>query len=274
LTTTTLEPAATRSAAGISLQQITKSFLKPNGEVYTAVAGIDLTIVPGEFVAIVGPSGCGKSTLLNLIAGLNGPSAGRVLLDGKQVRGIDRRVGFLFQDDALLPWRTVEQNVGLGLRLRSFSRGEVAERVDLWLRKVGLTGFEKHFPAQLSGGMRKRAAIAQTLIYDPDVILMDEPFAHLDAQARHIMQEDLLVLFGEKERTIVLVTHDLDEALSLSDRVVVMTAGPASHIRATQQVPFGRPRDLIGVRSEPGFVDISRSLWQHLYEEVRRSYGR
>jgi NitT/TauT family transport system ATP-binding protein len=274
LTTAAPDRARVSSGAGISLQQISKSFAKPNGELYTAVAGIDLSIVPGEFVAIVGPSGCGKSTLLNLIAGLSTPSTGRVLLDGKPVRGIDRRVGFLFQDDALLPWRTVEQNVGLGLRLRSYSKDEVKDRVDEWLRKVGLTGFEKHFPAQLSGGMRKRAAIAQTLIYDPDVILMDEPFAHLDAQARHIMQQDLMQLFAEKERTIVLVTHDLDEAISLADRVVVMTAGPASHIRATQNVPFSRPRDLIAVRSEHGFVDISRALWHHLYEEVHRTYGR
>lgn len=274
MTTAALERNRTGSGLGIVLRDISKSFLKPNGELYTAVAGVDLTIVAGEFVAIVGPSGCGKSTILTMIAGLQAPTSGQVLLDGRPVRGIDRRVGFLFQDDALLPWRTVEQNVSLGLRLRGYSRQEVKERVEDWLRKVALSDFAKHFPAQLSGGMRKRVAIAQTLIYDPDVILMDEPFAHLDAQARHIMQEDILRLFSEKERTIVLVTHDLDEAISLADRVIVMTAGPASHIRATQEVPFARPRDLIGVRSETGFVEISRSLWQHLYEEVRRTYGR
>lgn len=274
MTTAALERNRTGSGLGIVLRDISKSFLKPNGELYTAVAGVDLTIVAGEFVAIVGPSGCGKSTILTMIAGLQAPTSGQVLLDGRPVRGIDRRVGFLFQDDALLPWRTVEQNVSLGLRLRGYSRQEVKERVEDWLRKVALSDFAKHFPAQLSGGMRKRVAIAQTLIYDPDVILMDEPFAHLDAQARHIMQEDILRLFSEKERTIVLVTHDLDEAISLADRVIVMTAGPASHIRATQEVPFARPRDLIGVRSERGFVEISRSLWQHLYEEVRRTYGR
>ncbi len=271
---TTLAEAPTRAAAAIALRGITKSFEKPNGELYTAVSGLDLTVRAGEFLAIVGPSGCGKSTLLNVIAGLEKPTAGQVLLEGQPVKGIDRRIGFLFQDDALLPWRTVDENVGLGLKLRGCSRSETADRVSAWLRKVGLTGFEKHFPTQLSGGMRKRAAIAQTLIYDPDIILMDEPFAHLDAQTRHIMQEDLLRLFGDEDRTIVLVTHDLDEALSLADRVVVMTAGPNSHVRATQEVPFGRPRDLLGIRTDPSFGELSQLLWRHLYEEVSRSYGR
>ncbi len=266
--------APVRGAAAIALQGITKSFLKPDGEVYKAVSGLDLSIQEGEFVALVGPSGCGKSTLLNIIAGLDQPTAGQALVDGRVVSGIDRRTGFLFQDDALLPWRSVEDNVGLGLRLRGFSKAETRERVSEWLRKVGLQGFEAHYPAQLSGGMRKRAAIAQTLIYDPDVILMDEPFAHLDAQTRHIIQEDLLRLFGSEERTIVLVTHDLDEAIGLADRVVVMTAGPGSHVRATQEVPFGRPRDLMGIRADPRFAELSRVLWRHVYEEVTRSYGR
>lgn len=270
----TAPAAPARAAAAISLKGITKAYLKPDGDLFTAVEGFDLAIHAGEFLAIVGPSGCGKSTLLNLIAGLDFPTKGRVLVDGDAVRGVSRRVGFLFQDDALLPWRTVEHNVALGLKLRGLPGPDVKERVNTWLQKVGLVGFEKHYPAQLSGGMRKRVAIAQTLIYDPDVILMDEPFAHLDAQARHIMQEDLLSLFGNKERTIVLVTHDLDEAIALADRVVIMTAGPGSHLRETQEVPFGRPRDLLGVRSDPRFADLSMALWRHLYEEVHRTYGR
>ena len=269
-----IDSSPRRTSASITLREITKSFSKPDGGTYTAIAGLSLSIAAGEFVAIVGPSGCGKSTLLNLIAGLDYPTSGEVLLAEQQVQGIDRRIGFLFQDDALLPWRTVEQNIGLGLRLRGFSRAEIQPRVSLWLQQVGLTGFERHFPVQLSGGMRKRVAIAQTLIYDPDVILMDEPFAHLDAQARHIMQEDLLKLFGSQNRTIALVTHDLDEAISLADRVVVMTAGPESHLLSSQQVPFGRPRDLLTIRADHRFGELESSLWRHLYEEVHRTYGR
>ena len=274
MATSSTPAAPAKTAASISLERITKDFRKPNGETYTAIGGFSLTINAGEFMAIVGPSGCGKSTLLNLIAGLDTPTSGRVLIQGEPVRGINRRVGFLFQDDALLPWRTVQQNIALGLRLRGFSQRDAAERVRDWVEKVGLSGFEKHYPAQLSGGMRKRVAIAQTLIYEPTVILMDEPFAHLDAQARHIMQEDLLRLFGEEDTTIVLVTHDLDEAISLADRVAVMTAGPASRLRETQVIPFGRPRDLLAIRSDPGFGAISQILWRHLYEEVHRTYGR
>jgi len=256
------------------VREVVKHFQKPNGEIYPALGPVSFSAPAGSFTAIVGPSGCGKSTLLHMVAGLSRPTAGEVLVDGAPVRGISRSAGFLFQDDALLPWRTVEQNIGLGLKLRKFSRAEVQERTRAWIHRVGLDGFARHFPAQLSGGMRKRVAIAQTLIYEPEIILMDEPFAHLDAQARHIMQSDLLDLCAEYTRTILFVTHDLDEAIGMADTVVVLSAGPNSRIRAVEAVGIPRPRDLLTIRKEPRFGELSAALWQVLYEEVRGQYGR
>ncbi len=258
----------------VVLREVWKWFLKPDGEPYPALGGVDFSVAAGAFCAIVGPSGCGKSTILRLLAGLARPDQGQVLVDGQKVEGIDRRVGFLFQHDALLPWRSVFDNVALGLRLRKTPKSELRDRVDRWIREVGLAGFARHYPAQLSGGMRKRVAIAQTLIYEPEIILMDEPFTHLDAQTRHFMEEDLLTLCVDGTRTIVFVTHDLDEAIALADEVVVMTAGPASRVRAVQAVGMARPRDLLGIRQAPGYGELSTSLWQQLYEEVSRAYGR
>ena len=260
--------------AKVSLRDVSKHFLKPNGDVYPALGPVSFDVPAGSFTAIVGPSGCGKSTLLHMVAGLSAPTAGEVWVDGAPVRGINPSVGFLFQDDALLPWRSVEENVGLGLRLRGMSKGETRDRVGEWLQRVGLGGFGRHYPAQLSGGMRKRAAIAQTLIYEPSIILMDEPFAHLDAQARHIMQMDLLELCAGGDRTILFVTHDLDEAIAMADTVIVLTAGPNSRIRAVEQVGIERPRDLLAVRGNPRFGELSAFLWHQLYEEVQRAYGR
>jgi NitT/TauT family transport system ATP-binding protein len=276
MSATLLAPGTAPAAApaAISIRNVTKHFTKPDGTVYPALGPVSFEAAPGSFTAIVGPSGCGKSTLLNMVAGLAEPTSGAVLVDGAPVRGVNRGVGLLFQDDALLPWRTVEENVALGLRLRGVGRAESRERVGEWLVRVGLDGFSRHYPAQLSGGMRKRAAIAQTLIYEPAVILMDEPFAHLDAQARHLMQGDLLALCADGSRTILLVTHDLDEAIGLADRVVVLGAGPHSQVKAIEPVEIERPRDLLKLRSHPRFGPLSESLWGLLYEEVRRSYGR
>jgi NitT/TauT family transport system ATP-binding protein len=266
-------PSAT-PASKIELRRVWRWFAKPDGEPYAALGGVDLTAGDGEFLTIVGPSGCGKSTILRLIAGLDQPSDGEVLVDGRPVAGIDRRVGFLFQHDALLPWRSVWDNVALGLRLRKVRDAEVRERVGDWIARVGLRGFERHYPAQLSGGMRKRAAIAQTLVYDPEILLMDEPFTHLDAQTRHFLEEDLLALCDDGSRTILFVTHDLDEAIGLGDRVVVMSSGPASVIRRVEEVGIARPRDLLAIRTEPRFGELSALLWRQLHEEVSRAYGR
>jgi NitT/TauT family transport system ATP-binding protein len=258
----------------VVLDQVVKRFPRPDGGDYVVLAGIDLRVDGGTFCSIVGPSGCGKTSILRLVAGLTRADGGRVLVAGQAVTRVNPRVGFVFQQDALLPWRPVHDNVALGLRLRGTPKDEVKERVHHWLRVVGLAGFERHYPAQLSGGMRKRVAIAQTLICEPEIILMDEPFTHLDAQARLFMEEDLLDLFVDGKRTILFVTHDLDEAIALSDVVVVMSAGPASTIRARQRIEFRRPRDLLGVRRDPGFGELSAALWRQLHEEVARVYGR
>ncbi|HEY7060380.1 MAG TPA: ABC transporter ATP-binding protein [Chloroflexota bacterium] len=269
----TAAPAASASPK-IAIRNVAKGFVTPDGGHYQALGGVSLDVPAGQFVSIVGPSGCGKSTLLRLVAGLAAPDVGEILLDGRRVTGIDRQVGFVFQQDALLPWRTVYENVALGLRMRKVPAAEMRERVTDWLARVGLRGFERYYPARLSGGMRKRAAIAQTLCYEPAVILMDEPFAHLDVQTRYYVEEDLMQLCVDGRRTILFVTHDLDEAIGLADRVVVLSAGPGSRVRADAPVDIARPRNLLEVRAEPAFADLSRSLWQQLFEEVSRSYGR
>jgi NitT/TauT family transport system ATP-binding protein len=258
----------------IALRDVVRHFRLPDGGVYPALGPISLDVAGGEFVAVVGPSGCGKSTLLHMVAGLNPPTSGSVQLAGAPVRGVSRSVGFLFQDDALLPWNTVAENIGLGLRLRKVTAAETRRRTTDWIARVGLEKFADHYPAQLSGGMRKRTSIAQALISDPSVILMDEPFAHLDAQARYLMQMDLLELCAGGGRTILFVTHDLDEAIGLADRVVVLSAGPNSRICADERVGIPRPRDLLTLRGHPRFGELSGLLWRTLYEQVRGSYGR
>ena len=271
-----------RAAGGppsVEFRGLTKTFGHDGSNPYTAIAQLDLAVEPGEFMAIVGPSGCGKSSLLRMLAGLAVPTAGEVLVDGAPVRpDTAGRVGFLFQQDALLPWRTVRDNVALGLRLgRRAARPnerELNERVREWIGKVGLAGFEDRYPAQLSGGMRKRVAIAQTLIGDPALLLMDEPFTALDAQSRHLMEEDLLKLCGDGTKTILFVTHDLDEATALADRIAVMSAGPFSRVRSVVDVELPRPRDLLAVRDNTRFGEVTAYLWHQLYEEVRKVYGR
>jgi NitT/TauT family transport system ATP-binding protein len=262
------------TGAMIALRDVVRHFRRPDGQIYPALGPVSVDVAAGEFVAVVGPSGCGKSTLLHMVAGLHPPTSGTVHLGGTAVRGVSRSVGFLFQDDALLPWRTVAENIGLGLRLRKVSRAQTRRRTGEWLTRVGLEQFADHYPAQLSGGMRKRASIAQALISDPSVILMDEPFAHLDAQARYLMQMDLLELCAGGGRTILFVTHDLDEAIGLADRVVVLSAGPNSRVCADERVGIPRPRDLLTLRGNPRFGELSGLLWRILYEQVRGSYGR
>lgn len=266
-------PTAARRGPGIRLEGVAKTFSGPGGP-YRAIGHVDLAVEPGSFVAIVGPSGCGKSTLLRLVAGLDRPTAGCITIDGRPVTGVSPAAGILFQQDALLPWRTVLENVALGLRIRGVSRPERLRRAAAWIERVGLGGFEARYPAQLSGGMRQRAALAQVLACEPEILLLDEPFAHLDAQTRRILEADLLALCADGSRTVLLVTHDLDEAVALADAVALMTAGPASRIRTVHRTGLPRPRDLGRVRSEPAFARLTGLLWEHLLEEVGRGRGR
>jgi NitT/TauT family transport system ATP-binding protein len=252
--------------SAISFEKISRSF-----GAYTAVDGIDLEINVGKFVSVVGPSGCGKSTLLNLAAGLIAPSQGSVSIFGQPLTNLNKRATYMFQQDALLPWKTVIENVGLGLRFRgTFSEAKARE----WVDRVGLSAFADKFPSQLSGGMRKRVAMAQCWIVDPDILLMDEPFSALDIHTRMRMEGELLDLWTGSPKTILFVTHDLEEALSLSDEVVVLSAGPASRIIARHAIDLPRPRDLMDIRTDPRFAELYREIWAQLKQEVLTSYAR
>ncbi|MEK7338333.1 MAG: ABC transporter ATP-binding protein [candidate division NC10 bacterium] len=257
----------------VSLKQVSKVFPGTDGSPFPVLEETSLEVPSGSFTAIVGPSGCGKSTLLRLVAGLAAPSGGTVSINGAPVRGVQNTIGFLFQHDALLPWKTAFDNVALGLRFRGVREEEVRDRCQDWIARVGLKGFERHYPAQLSGGMRKRAALAQMLICDPDLLLMDEPFASLDAQTRVLLQQDLLLLCGGGAKTILFVTHDLEEAVALADTVVVMRAGPRSGVKATYPTGLPRPRDVLQVKSHPRFAALCRTVWRDLAEEVTKIYG-
>jgi NitT/TauT family transport system ATP-binding protein len=239
---------------------------------YTAIQNVDLDVSAGAFVSVVGPSGCGKSTLLNLAAGLTEPSAGLVSIFGDPLNGLNRRAGYMFQQDALLPWKTVSANVALGLRFRNAPDAESQARD--WIARVGLQNFADAYPSQLSGGMRKRVAMAQSWIVNPDILLMDEPFSALDVHTRLRMESELLTLWTASPKTVLFVTHDLEEALALADEVVVLSAGPASRVVNRYAVDLPRPRDLIDIRTEPHFAELYRQIWADLREEVLASYER
>ena len=251
---------------------VTRAFTAPDGGVYVALRDVSLSIVRGSFVAIVGPSGCGKSTLLHIAAGLLPPTAGRVRVDGAPLDGVNRRATYMFQQDALLPWKTVRENVALGVILGGETRAAASVRADDWLARVGLSRFASHYPSQLSGGMRKRVAMAQNWILDRDIVLMDEPFSALDVHTRLRMELELLALWESTgDRTIVFVTHDLEEAIALADEVVVLSAGPASHVVARHRVALERPRHLMELRMTPAFVELHRSMWNVLRDEVAKT---
>lgn len=253
----------------IRLHQVTKTFGN-----YTAVRNIDLAVRAGAFVSVVGPSGCGKSTLLNLAAGLSACTEGSVSIFGDPLNGLNRRAGYMFQQDALLPWKTVLQNVAIGLRFRGEHADRAEKQAREWIARVGLDHFTSAFPSQLSGGMRKRVAMAQSWIVNPDILLMDEPFSALDVHTRLRMETELLALWTESPKTVLFVTHDLEEALALSDEVVVLSAGPASHVVNRYDVDLPRPRDLIDIRTDPRFGELYRRIWVELKEEVLTSYER
>ncbi|TGQ04537.1 ABC transporter ATP-binding protein [Mesorhizobium sp. M2E.F.Ca.ET.219.01.1.1] len=253
----------------VTIDNVTMSF-----GAYVAVQDVNLAVADGEFLAIVGPTGCGKSTILNAIAGLLKPSSGTVAIEGQPVRGIQNDIGYLFQQDALLPWKTALENVELGPMFKGTGAAERREQSMKWLAKVGLKGFEHRYPHQLSGGQRKRVQMAQALITGPKVILMDEPFSALDIHTRHLMQNELLRLWQEERRAVVMITHDLEEAIALGDRVVVLAAGPRSHVIDSFPVDLRRPRDVAEIKLDPRFMDLYRNIWSSLRSEVEKSYER
>jgi NitT/TauT family transport system ATP-binding protein len=267
------KPAVTPAADALALDRVSRTFVTPGGHIYRALDDITLGIPAGAFVAIVGPSGCGKSTLLNIAAGLLEPSSGAVRVNGSPLTGLNQSATYMFQQDALLPWKTVRDNVSLGLTLAGVGRSDALARADAWLARVGLMPFASHYPSQLSGGMRKRVAMAQNWIIDRRTLLMDEPLSALDVHTRQRMEEELLALWdeGAVRKTVVFVTHDLEEAIALADEVVVLSAGPASRIVARHPVTLNRPRELMELRTTPPFVEMYRALWAVLREEVIRS---
>ena len=253
--------------------EVTRRFAVSGAGTYVAVEAVSLSVAPGEFVAIVGPTGGGKSTLLNLAAGLIRPTAGTVSSFGAPVDGINRRAAYLFQQDVLLPWKTALGNVVLGPLLRRQPRDRAEALARQWLARVGLRGFEGRYPHELSGGMRKRVALAQSLIVGPEILLMDEPFSALDVQTRALMENDLLRIWQDDRKTVLFVTHDLEEAIALADRVLVLSAGPGARIIGAHTVTLPRPRDVTEVRLDPAFQDVYRSVWAQLRGEVLRAYA-
>jgi NitT/TauT family transport system ATP-binding protein len=266
---------ATKAAAStaVVLDDATVAFRLPDARVYTAVEKAQLAVEHGEFVAIVGPTGCGKSTLLNIVAGLLAPASGSVRIFDQPLTGLNRQAGYLFQADALFPWKTAIDNVAIGLEIKGVPRAEALARAREWLTSVGLGAFAGRYPHMLSGGQRKRVGLAQVLIRDPKILLMDEPFGPLDAQTRQIMGNLLLQLWNADRKAVLFVTHDLEEAIALADRVVIMSAGPNSRIIGNWPVPLPRPRDIFEIRLEKEFHALHREIWSVLKDEVLKGYA-
>jgi len=264
---------AARDAPAIALRDLTVAFRLGLGATYTAVKRASLSVAAGEFVSIVGPTGCGKSTLLNVAAGLLAPTAGTVSILGAPLAGLNRNAGYLFQSDALFPWKTALENVAIGVEVAGMPKEEARSRAEAWLARVGLAGFGGRYPHMLSGGQRKRVGLAQVLIRDPRILLMDEPFGPLDAQTRQIMGNLLLDLWSADRKAVLFVTHELEEAIALSDRVVIMSAGPAARIIGDWTVSLPRPRDIAEVRLEPAFHALHRDIWMTLKDEVLKTYA-
>ncbi len=259
----------------LSLESITCTFVsrEDRSKRYTAVRDTTLVVEAGEFVSVVGPTGCGKSTLLNVAAGLLEPSTGSVKVLGEPLRGINARAGYLFQQEALMPWRSALDNVTAGLEFRGASRDQARGRAEEWLARVGLRGFGDRYPHQLSGGMRKRVALAQTLILDPEILLMDEPFSALDIQTRQLMENELLDLWSSDRKSVVFITHDLEEAIALADRVVVLSAGPETRPIGEFRIDLPRPRDVAEVRLTPHFIELHTQIWHRMKSEVLKGYA-
>jgi NitT/TauT family transport system ATP-binding protein len=259
----------------LALENIDCTFLSRDdlSQRYTAVRNTTLVVGEGEFVSVVGPTGCGKTTLLNVAAGLLAPSAGEVKIFGSLLAGINTHAGYMFQSEALMPWRNSIENVVAGLEFRRVPRSEALEQGNEWLKRVGLSGFGGRYPHQLSGGMRKRVALAQMFILKPQILLMDEPFSALDVQTRQLMENELLDLWSADRKSVVFITHDLEEAISLADRVVVLSAGPASHPIGDYAIDLPRPRDVAEIRLAPRFNEIHARIWRAMKEEVLKGYA-
>ena len=258
----------------IELHAVTKRFATPSGSVFTALREVELEVEPGQFCAIVGPTGCGKSTTLGLVSGLDAPTAGSVQVGGIDVDGVAPGVSVMFQSDVLMPWKSVLGNVSMGPIFRGLPKAQAQRMAHDWIGRVGLRGFEDHYPHQLSGGMRKRAGLAAALINEPRILLMDEPFGALDVQTKAIMSNELLTLWEETKPTVLFITHDLEEAIALADRVAVMTVGPGS-IKAVFDIDLPRPRGAVqDIRFEPRFLELYQQIWEALREEVERAYSR
>jgi NitT/TauT family transport system ATP-binding protein len=260
-------------SAAVALNDVTISFRLRAATAYTAVEKATLAVADGEFVAIVGPTGCGKTTLLNVAAGLFAPSSGRADIFGVPLAGLNRQAGYLFQSEALFPWKTALENVAIGLEVSGTPAKTAEERAQTWLTRVGLGNFGARYPHMLSGGQRKRVGLAQVLIRDPKILLMDEPFGPLDAQTRQIMGNLLLDLWSADRKAVLFVTHDLEEAIALSDRVVIMSAGPAARIIGDWRVALPRPRDIAEVKLDHAFHELHREIWQTLKTEVLKGYA-
>ncbi|MFO1313651.1 MAG: ABC transporter ATP-binding protein [Burkholderiales bacterium] len=271
--------AAGQSPSDVSLLTVDRVSLRYGGadaaaDAPFAVQDISLTVEPGKFVSIVGPSGCGKSTLLKMVSGLEMPTVGSIRVRGTPVSGVRRDVGFVFQTDALLPWKTLRENVGLALRYRGVARAEASRRAQGWLDRVGIGALGDRYPHQVSGGQRKRASICATMVYEPELMLMDEPFSALDVQTRDLIETDVLRVWGElRSQSIIFVTHDLEEAIAMSDRVVVLTRGPG-RIKADYAIDLPRGRDVREIRSDARFMEIYQTIWRDLRVEVLATHDR
>jgi len=262
----------------LSLDDIRCSFISSETtSEYVAIDNVSLDLRAGEFVSIVGPTGCGKSTILNVAAGLISPSNGKVIVFGEELRSINQHAGYMFQANTLMPWRSAKENILLGLEYHHIPKDKREHIANEWLRKVGLGNFGDRFPHQLSGGMQKRVALAQTLALDPDIIFMDEPFSALDVQTRQLMENELLQLCQvsatQKGKSVLFITHDLDEAIAMSDRVIVMSAGPASHPIGNFEIDLPKPRDVAEIKSNPRFHEYYSQIWNVLRSEVMKSYS-
>ena len=268
-----MQAGVTAGSTAVALDDATVAFRLTGNRVYTAVQQARLNVEHGEFVAIVGPTGCGKSTLLNIAAGLLKPAAGSVRIFDAPLNGLNKDAGYLFQADALFPWKTAIDNVAIGLEITGTPRAEALERAQSWLAQVGLGAFGNRYPQMLSGGQRKRIGLAQVLIRDPKILLMDEPFGPLDAQTRQIMGNLLLQLWNADRKAVLFVTHDLEEAIALADRVVIMSAGPGARIIGDWRVPLARPRDIMEVRMDKEFHSLHREIWSVLKDEVLKGYA-